>query len=78
MLANYPDAVRPEVAFEGHVTQSSSVEVMRACYEAAGLPIDEGRAGSDPDDPVLSISTFADTREEAIAAYACGVAHPTR
>ena len=76
VLATYPDAVRPEVAFEGYVTQSTSVEVMRACYEAAGLPIDEGRSGPDPDDPVLSISTSTDTPEEAIAAYACRVAHP--
>jgi hypothetical protein len=77
VLATYPNAVRPEVAFEGYVTDANRVDVMRACYEAAGLPIDEGHSGS-PDGPVTSIGTSTSNEAEAIAAYACSVAHPTK
>ena len=78
ILAAYPDAVRPDVAFEAYVTNENRVEVTRACFEAAGLPIDEGRTGTDPDDPVVSIGTSATTVEERIALYTCRVAHPER
>ncbi|KRC61203.1 hypothetical protein ASE14_09760 [Agromyces sp. Root81] len=78
VLMSYPDAVRPEVVFEAYVTDENRVDVMRACYEAAGLPIDEGRTGTDPDSPVDAIGTSTSTVEEAIAAYSCRVAHPNK
>ncbi|SIN87183.1 hypothetical protein [Agromyces cerinus] len=78
VLATYPDAVRPEVAFEAYVTDENRVDVTRACFEAAGLPIDEGRTGPDPDGPVVSIGTSTTTVEEAIALYSCRVAHPEK
>ena len=78
VLGSYPDAVRPEVGFEAYVTDEDRVDVMRACYEAAGVPIDEGRTGPDPDDPVVSIGTSTTTVEQAIAAHSCRVAHPER
>ena len=78
VLGSYPDAVRPEVVFEAYVTDENRVDVMRACYEAAGLPIDEGRTGTDPDSPVDAIGTSTTTVEEAIAAHSCRVAHPNK
>ncbi|MFB6610896.1 hypothetical protein ACFCVO_11280 [Agromyces sp. NPDC056379] len=78
VLASYPGAVRPEVVFEAYVTDENRVDVMRACYEAAALPIDEGRTGTDPDSPVDAIGTSTTTVEQAIAAYSCRVAHPNK
>lgn len=78
VLISYPDAVRPEVVFEAYVTDENRVDVMRACFEAAGVPIDEGRAGPDPDSPVVAIGTTTTTVDQAVAAYSCRVAHPDR
>lgn len=78
VLAMYPDAARPEVALEAYVTDENRVDVMRSCYEAAGLPIDEGRTTPDPEGPVVSIGTSTNTLEEAIAAYSCRVAHANK
>ncbi|MFC9557985.1 hypothetical protein [Agromyces sp. NPDC056965] len=78
VLASYPGAVRPEVVFEAYVTDENRVDVMRACYEAAALPIDEGRTGTDPDSPVDAIGTSTTTVEQAIAAHSCRVAHPNK
>ena len=74
VLARFPDAVRPEVAFE-YVTEANRVDVRRACFEAAGLPIEEGRSGT-PDGPVVSVNATTTTTVQEVAAYTCRVAHP--
>lgn len=79
VLASYPDAVRPEDAFAGHVTDENRVEVLRECYEAGGLQVDEGRTAGNTDGPPDSISWSGSGSEaELIAAYACDTAHPTK
>jgi hypothetical protein len=76
VIARFPDAVRPEVAFE-YVTEANRVDVRRACFEAAGLPIEEGRSGS-PDGPVVSVNATTTTTAQEVAAYTCRVAHPDK
>lgn len=74
LLVRYPTAVRPEVSF-GYVTDETRVETIRACFTAAGLPIDEGR---DADGQVVSIGTSTANEAEAIAQFICVTAHPTK
>ena len=76
VLARFPDAVRPEVAFK-YVTEANRVDVRRACFEAAGLPIEEGRSGT-PDGPVVSVNATTTTTAQEVAAYTCRVAHPDK
>ena len=76
VLARFPDAVRPEVAFE-YVTETNRVDVRRACFEAAGLPIEEGHSGT-PDGPVVSVNATTTTTAQEVAAYTCRVAHPDK
>lgn len=76
VLMRYPDAVRPEVAFE-YVTEANRVDVRRACFEGAGLPIEEGRSGS-TDGPVVSVNATTTTTAQEVAAYTCRVAHPDK
>ncbi|MBM7832883.1 hypothetical protein JOE59_003588 [Agromyces cerinus] len=76
VLARFPDAVRPEVAFE-YVTEANRVDVRRGCFEAAGLPIEEGHSGT-PDGPVVSVNATTTTTAQEVAAYTCRVAHPDR
>jgi len=78
VLASYPDAVRPEVAFEGYVTDENRIVVLRACYEAAGLQVDEGRTAGNLDGPPDSIGWSAAGEADMIAGYACDTAHPTK
>ncbi|WP_136707019.1 hypothetical protein [Agromyces sp. H66] len=78
VLASHPNAVRPEVAFEGHVTDENRIEVLRACYEAAGLQIDEGRTSGNPDGPPDAIGWSGSGEADVVAGYACAVAHPTK
>ena len=78
VLTSYPDAVRPEVAFEGYVTDENRMEVMRACYEAAGLQVEEGRTSGNVDGPPDSIGWSGESEADVIAAYACESAHPTK
>lgn len=78
VLATYPGAARPDVAFEGYVTDENRNAVLRSCYEAAGLQIDEGRAAGNTDGPPDAIGWSGTTEADAIAAYACAVAHPTK
>ncbi|MFF2495997.1 hypothetical protein [Agromyces sp. NPDC058064] len=70
VLASFPDAVRPAVEFEGYVTDQNRVDVLRACYEAAGLQIDEGRTAENTDGQPDTISWSGTTEAEWIAAYA--------
>lgn len=78
VLASFPEAVQPEVAFEGYVTDENRIEVLRACYEAAGLRVDEGRTTQNLDGPPDSIGWSADGEADVIAAYACDTAHPMK
>ncbi|MFE6966264.1 hypothetical protein ACFVAJ_14205 [Agromyces sp. NPDC057679] len=78
VLASYPDAVRPDVAFEGYVTDENRIEVLRACYEAGGLQVDEGRTSENIDGPPDSIGWTGGGKAEMIAAFACDTAHPTK
>jgi hypothetical protein len=78
VLASYPEAARPDVAFEGYVTDENRIEVLRACYEAAGLQVDEGRTAGNLDGPPDSIGWSAGSEADMIAAYVCDTAHPTK
>lgn len=78
VLAVYPEAVRPEVTFEGYLTDEDRNEVMRACYEAAGLHVEESRTAENTDGPPDSIGWSGDGEADVVAAYACDAAHPTR
>ncbi|WP_430646727.1 hypothetical protein [Agromyces sp. GXS1127] len=76
LLITYPDAVRPADPFEAYITDADRLEVRRACYDAAGLQIEEGRAATDPDGPVVSVSAITANEAEAIAAWTCETSHP--
>jgi hypothetical protein len=78
VLTTYPQAVRPEVAFEGYVTDETRIEVMRACYEAAGLQVEEGWKSPDLEGPPDSIGWSGNGETDVIAGYACAVAHPMK
>ncbi|WP_136708968.1 hypothetical protein [Agromyces sp. H66] len=78
VLSAYPDAVRPDVAFAGYVTDENRIEVLRACYQAAGLHVEEGRTFGNTDGPPDSIGWSGDGEADVIAAYACDTAHPTK
>ena len=78
VLSSYPEAVRPEVTFAGYVTDENRIGELRACYEAAGLQIDEGRTAGNPDGPPDSIGWSGGGEAEVIAGYACDTAHPTK
>ncbi|UOQ87801.1 hypothetical protein MUN74_10850 [Agromyces endophyticus] len=78
VLATYPDAVRPQVAFEGYVTEENRNDVLRDCYEAAGLEISEGRTSGNTDGPPDSIGWSGSDEDDLIAGYACDTAHPTK
>lgn len=78
VLAAYPDAVRPDVAFAGYVTDENRIEVLRACYQAAGLHVEEGRTVGNTDGPPDSLGWSSDDEADVIAAFACDTAHPTR
>ena len=78
VLATYPDAIRPEVVFEGYVTDENRNDVMRACYEAAGLQIDEGRTSGNTDGPPDSIGWTGTGEAQVVAGYACDTAHSTK
>lgn len=75
VLITYPNAVRPQVAFEGYVTAADQIEVMSACYTAAGLPLDLARNGRGT---VLSVGTSVTTEAEAVSQFSCQAAHPHR
>lgn len=75
VLMTYPDAVRPQVTFEGYLTASDRVEVMSACYTAAGLPLNLGKDGRGT---VVSVGANVRTEAEAISQFSCQAAHPHR
>ncbi|MFF2372316.1 hypothetical protein [Agromyces sp. NPDC058110] len=76
VLATYPDAVRPADPFAGYLTVEQRQAPLRACLEAAGVPIDVGH-GLDPDAPP-SIGWSASTEAEAVEAFTCSQVHPTK
>jgi hypothetical protein len=76
VISTYPDAVRPDIPVEGVVTGSNWIEVLGGCLEAAGVPVDEGRSSPEPDAPVTGLSPAPTTEAQAVAVYACHVAHP--
>ncbi|MGR0318680.1 hypothetical protein [Agromyces sp. ZXT2-3] len=76
LLVTHPDAVRPADPFDTYITEDERVEVRRACYDTAGLQVEEGRAATDPDGPVVSVSPLTANEAEAIAAWTCEASHP--
>lgn len=76
LLITYPDAVRPADPFVEYITDAERLEVRRACFEAAGLQIEEGRAATDPDGPVISVSALTANEAEAITAWSCETSRP--
>lgn len=75
VIAQYPDAVRPQIEFAGFIAPETHLETMRTCLEASGIEIatavtaDGEPAGFEIVDPTV---------ESSIAYYACDVAHPVR
>ncbi|WP_157432157.1 hypothetical protein [Agromyces italicus] len=79
VLASFPDAVRPADPFEAYVTDENRNDVLRACYEAAGLQIEKVHAADNADGSPDSIGwTGSGSEAELIAAYACDTAYPTK
>ncbi|WP_157427110.1 hypothetical protein [Agromyces salentinus] len=76
LLSTYPNAVRPPDPFAGYLTEEERKEPLRACLEAAGVAIDEGRS-LNPDDPP-SIGWSTSTEAQTIAAFTCSATHPTK
>ncbi|WP_157428060.1 hypothetical protein [Agromyces salentinus] len=76
VLAQYPDAVRPEVAFEGYLTDEDEAAVLGACYEDADLSV----VPSTPADTAgySGLNYSASTEADLIAGWACNAAHSTK
>jgi hypothetical protein len=78
VVASHPEAVRPADPFEAYVTDDQRVEVMTACLEAAGVPIERGYGSPDLTGPVLSVTPMPENESQAVAGYVCDVAHPVK
>lgn len=75
VIAQYPEAVRPEVAFEGFITPEAHFETMRTCLEDSGVEI---ALGMSADGEPAGFEIIEPTVETSIAYYACEVSHPVR
>jgi hypothetical protein len=79
VLAQYPDAVRPDVPFDGYLAAGDEMTVMSACYRQNGVPVSYGYPiGAKKGDPPTSVGGEASTEQQAIGMYICGVEHPGR
>ncbi|MGR0320616.1 hypothetical protein [Agromyces sp. ZXT2-3] len=78
LLSTYPDAERPADPFETYIAESDLLEVRRACYDTAGLQIEEGHAATDPDGPAFAINPLPASESEAIAVWVCETVHPIK
>jgi hypothetical protein len=57
------------------VTEANRIEVMSACYAAAGIPIDYG---TNSNGEIVGLGTSTNTEAEAVSAYECGATHPSK
>jgi hypothetical protein len=75
VIAQYPDAVRPEVAFQGFIALEAHFETMRTCLEDAGVEI---AIPTSAEGEPAGFEIVEPTVETSIAYYACEVSHPVR
>ena len=79
VLTQYPDAVRPDVPFDGYLDAADEMTVMSACYTQHGVPISNGYAiGAKKGDPPTSVGGEASNEHQAIGLYFCTAEHPGR
>ncbi|KGJ78576.1 hypothetical protein GY21_06525 [Cryobacterium roopkundense] len=78
VVGTYPDAVRPEATFVGFIDKDTTVSVLRECFEANGVPIDEGRSSPDLNGPVTSIGSSVATEAQAVGNFICHAQHPVK
>lgn len=69
----YPNAVRPEVKFEGYLASETRVKILSECYESRGVAFAEG---TDADGNIVGLSPSTTNEAETVATYACDAAHP--
>jgi hypothetical protein len=74
VVARYPDAVRPEVRFDGYTDGSSRIDALETCYEASGVPVERG---TDEDGNLAAINDRSGSKEQAVAGFACRSALPS-
>jgi hypothetical protein len=79
VLAQYPNAVRPDVPFDGYLVQADEMTVMSACYKEHSVPVGYGYPiGAKKGDPPTSVGGEANNEQQAIGLYFCGAEHPGR
>lgn len=75
VIAQYPHAVRPEVAFVGYIAPEDHFDTMRACLEERGVEV---AIGATADGEPTGFEIVEPTEETSIAHYTCEVAPPGR
>lgn len=70
LQARYPDAVRPDVAFERFITEDEEAEVIAACLSEQGLPVEIDEHGWRVETPI------GQEREHDLAFFVCEVRFP--
>jgi hypothetical protein len=70
LQARYPDAVRPDVAFERFITQDEESEVIAACLREQGIPLEIKQHGWQVSAPI------GEELEVELAFFVCEVRFP--
>ncbi|GAA1444814.1 hypothetical protein [Leifsonia poae] len=77
LVQQYPSAVRPQVTFDGYISDATEMDVMTQCYTEQKVPIALGYpAGAQKGDKATSVGAETTNEQEAIGAYVCNVEHP--
>ncbi|WP_223692186.1 hypothetical protein [Leifsonia poae] len=77
LLAQYPSAVRPQVTFQGYITDATEMAVMKSCLTQQNVPIGYGYpVGAKKGDKPTSVGGQASNEQEAVGLYICSVEHP--
>jgi hypothetical protein len=74
VVAQYPNAVRPTVEFQGYGSGETYFETLLACYEDSGV---EGDRGIDADGNLAGVGFSSDNEADTVAAFACQSMHPS-
>lgn len=75
VIAQYPDAVRPEVPFEGYIAPEDHFDTMRSCLEERDVEV---AIGATAEGEPAGFEIVEPTMETSVVYYACEVAHPGR
>lgn len=77
VLTQYPDAVRPDVPFDGYLDQADEMRVMSACFTQHGVPLGYSYpVGAKKGDPPTGVGGEATDEQQSIGLYWCTVEHP--